>query len=877
MAFTPPNGAPNPGRIHLSFPTRSVRLKTIAAICIGGALLLAIGTGLHALIHTLDYRRIVAEIRATPMPALLLAIAATAASYGVLIGFDLSGLRYIRARVSLRVAVLASFCAYALGNAVGFGPLTGGAVRYRFYSAAGLEPGRIARLILFCTSAAATGVIGVVGVSFVLEPSRVSVLTRLAPVAILVIGLLCLAAVAAFVALCGLRRRPLTLYGYEVELPRPGLALVQLALVAADVVLSALVLWALLPALPLGSLGGGFIGFLALYALAVGVAAASHVPGGLGVFEGVVMLALAGHLPADRIAAALLVYRTVYFLGPLGLATLVLGGTELQRRFGPPIFGPARPIGRAIENLLPAVLSAFCFLSGVMLLVSGVTPAREEVLDLLALQVPLPVLEASQFLASIAGLVLLFVARGLYHRLDASWWIAFLVATANFGLVLMRGGDLDELVVLGILLAVLAAARPLFRRHACLLGQAFTLRWLLAVGAVAAAAGWVLFFAYREVPYHHDLWWQFEFDAQAPRALRAGLAVLILLFIAAMRYMFRTAPAPRFPATAAELDSARSVLRRQVRPEANLALLGDKNLLFSKPRDAFIMYGRHGRSWVALSDPVGPRSAWTELVWRFMEIAAANEGRPVFYQIRADDLALYLDCGLRVVKLGEEARIPLAGFSLKGPDRANLRNSVSRGVRDELVVEIVAQERLPGLMPELARISAGWLRSNGLREKAFSMGAFRPAFVVGQAVAVVRRGNRLIAFATILVTDEKMEAIVDLMRYLPEAPRSTMDFLFLRLIEHYQAAGFASFSLGMAPLAGFASHPQASRWQRLGHLVYSHGEHFYNFQGLRAFKDKFAPVWQPRYLAAPSGLATYLALGDAAALINGGLRGVLAR
>ena len=84
-----------------------------------------------------------------------------------------------------------------------------------------------------------------------------------------------------------------------------------------------------------------------------------------------------------------------------------------------------------------------------------------------------------------------------------------------------------------------------------------------------------------------------------------------------MRYMFRTAPAPRFPATPAELELAQNVLRRQARPEANLALLGDKNLLFSRPRDAFIMYARHGRSWVALSDPVGPRSAWTELVWRF--------------------------------------------------------------------------------------------------------------------------------------------------------------------------------------------------------------------------------------------------------------------
>jgi phosphatidylglycerol lysyltransferase len=230
-----------------------------------------------------------------------------------------------------------------------------------------------------------------------------------------------------------------------------------------------------------------------------------------------------------------------------------------------------------------------------------------------------------------------------------------------------------------------------------------------------------------------------------------------------------------------------------------------------------------------------------------------------------------------VVKLGEEAQISLDRFTLKGPERANLRNSVSRGMRDGLSVELVEKERLIDLMPELALISATWLRSNGLREKAFSLGAFRPRFVAGQNVAVVRKGNRLIAFATIMTTETKTEAVIDLMRHLPEAPRSTMDFLFVQLIERYKAEGFASFSLGMAPLAGFASHPRASRWHRLGHLVYSHGEPFYNFQGLRAFKEKFAPVWQPRYLAAPSGLATYLALGDAAALINGGIRGMLVR
>lgn len=860
-----------PGKEELALARRA-RLKSHALVAAGILLAIAVAYALKTQIHALDYSRIVAEIHRTPGRALASAAMMTIASYAALIGYDLSALRYVGARVPRSIAVLASFCAYAIGNTAGLGPLTGGAVRYRFYSAAGLRPGDIGRVILFCAVSFGLGVAAVAGASLLFEASALSALVRQPPWVLQALGSGCLAAIAGFVGLCASGRPGLALGSLRLQLPGSRLGFLQLALATADIGFSAAVLWALLPPMPIG-----FAAFAGVYAVAIVLGVASHVPAGIGVFEGGILLALGHKVPLDTLAAALLLYRAVYHLGPLALATLLLGGSELGRAFGRPFLAPTRAVARAIDRLMPALLAALTFCAGIMLLASGLTPARRRALEFLAVEVPLPLLEVSHFLASIAGLALLFVARGLFHRLDAAWWIAFLLITANLGMVLMRGGVLGEILALALILAALAAAKDQFNRRASLFSQPLSMNWVLGVGAVAAALGWLLFFAYEEVPYRHDLWWQFEIDAQAPRALRAGLAVLLLLLGAGLSYMLRLAPAIRRPPTVGDLEAAYRILRAQERADANLALLGDKSLLFSEQRDAFIMYGQHGRSWIALFDPIGPRAAWSELIWRFIETATASGGRPAFYQVRPENLSLYLDCGLRVVKLGEEAYVPLQSFSLKGPRLANLRNSVSRGERDGLEVEIVEGERLMALMPDLSEISDAWLESHAAREKGFSLGTFRPDYIARQSVAVARRHNRIIAFASLMTTDRKTEVVVDLMRHLPEAPRSTMDFLFVRLMQHFHDQGYAAFNLGMAPFSGFASHRLAPRWHRIGHLVFRHGEHFYNFQGLRAFKAKFDPVWQPRYLAAPGGLGVLMVLADAAALISGGLRGLVAR
>ncbi len=104
-----------------------------------------------------------------------------------------------------------------------------------------------------------------------------------------------------------------------------------------------------------------------------------------------------------------------------------------------------------------------------------------------------------------------------------------------------------------------------------------------------------------------------------------------------------------------------------------------------------------------------------------------------------------------------------------------------------------------------------------------------------------------------------------------------MEFLFIELMLWGQREGYRWFNLGMAPLSGLGNLPSRSRWNRLGHFLFRYGEHFYNFQGLRDYKEKFSPVWEPRYLAYPGGLALPRVLADIAALISGGFKGVVTK
>ena len=233
--------------------------------------------------------------------------------------------------------------------------------------------------------------------------------------------------------------------------------------------------------------------------------------------------------------------------------------------------------------------------------------------------------------------------------------------------------------------------------------------------------------------------------------------------------------------------------------------------------------------------------------------------------------------GLTLLKLGEEARVPLSEFSLEGAERKGLRYTYNRLNREGCSFEVQPATCLPELLPDLKRISDTWLQDRSTREKGFSLGRFDEAYLKHFPVALVRQQGRIVAFANLWCGSGQQELAIDLMRFDGQAQSGVMEYLFINLMLWGKEQGYQFFDLGMAPLSGLENRPFAPLWHRIGAAVFRHGEHFYNFEGLREYKEKFNPVWEPRYLACPGGLALPRALLNIAALISGGIKGVVGK
>ncbi|HET8772626.1 MAG TPA: bifunctional lysylphosphatidylglycerol flippase/synthetase MprF [Thermoanaerobaculia bacterium] len=829
----------------------AARRRQVLSI-LGGIVFLVALRMVFGELRNFHYRQVVAYLDALRASAIALAALFTAASYAALAFYDVAGARFAKHELPLRRVVFASFVSAAVSNTVGLSGVAGGSLRYRLYTSWGVPAREVARLIAFGAATFWLGFLTLGGAMLTLDPLT---LPRFA-------GPLLLAAPIGYLLLIP-RRRSI--------LPSPRLALVQLALGAGDWLCASLAFAALLPQGRVTAMHA-----IAVFLAAQVLGAISNLPAGVGVFEAAVFTLLRGAVPASELAGALVAYRAVYYLLPLVAAGVSLAAAEAVRRRRA-LSKIGRGVARTVSLFVPAVFSIGAFAAGVVLLVSGATPAEGLRIAWLRTTVPLPLVELAHLVGSMAGGALLLLAPGIQRRLNGAYVLAVSLLGAAIAASLLKGLDYEEATLLAVLLLALTACRREFYRRTALVDEPFTAGWILAIALAVASTVWLGFFAYRRIAYDPALWWHFSFSGDAPRFLRASLGVAVVALAFSIRKLLRAAPPEPRPSTAKDIEAGVAIATAWPAPHGLLVLTRDKLLLWNEARTAYLMYGVQGRSWVALGDPIGPRDEARELAWRFFEEADRHNAWPVFYQVRAELLPLYVELGLHLLKLGEEARVDAQAFSRAGNARKALRHTVQKLECDGVTLELVDGARVHEHLPELRRVSDDWLAAKSTREKRFSVGFFDEQYLSRLPMALVRKGEELVAFANVWGDDAREELTVDLMRHTPAAPQGVMDFLFVRLIEHARVAGYRWFNLGMAPLSGVEARAQGPLWGRVAALGVEHGSHFYNFQGLRQYKSKFGPVWTPVFLASPGGMRVPLILTDIASLISGGVRGILGR
>jgi phosphatidylglycerol lysyltransferase len=841
------------------------RLRAALPAVVGLVLFFAALAVLRTELRAITWHGLTTDLSNIPAWHLAFAVFLTAINYGVLTGYDFLAFAYLGKHLPPRRVAMTSFLAYAISNNVGFAMLSGASIRYRFYTRWGITAEQLSRIVFSYVVTFWLGLLLVGGLSLARSPlPRDLGLPMVSVVAPL--GWLLMLISIGYIAAAALQFGPIRLRHVQLPLPSAPLALAQLAISVLDWTIAATVLFVLLPpgAVPFLALLGAF-----LAAQLLGLA--SHVPGGVGVFEGLMVLLLKPFMSSTDLLPALIAYRAVYYLLPLAVATVGLVADELHQRRS-----QAAQLGAAVEwlteELAPRLLAAFTFLAGVVLLASGATPAAPGRLSVLSRVLPLGVIELSHFAGSVVGAALLLLSQGLARRLDAAHTFTALALAAGIVASLLKGADYEEAMILGAVLLVVWRARPAFDRRAAFFETRFSAGWIMAVTAAVGASLWLGLFAFKHVEYSNDLWWQFELHGEASRMLRAtvGASITLLLFGVARLIGYASHEAPR--PTDAELKTAADVIAGQTATAPNLVFLRDKALLFDDARSGFVMYGVQGRTWAALGDPVGPPHRFGALVRRFLERCDDFGGVPVFYEVVGEHLHRYADVGLTFVKLGEAARVDLTTFTTEGGRGKKFRNALTRLEREHASFRVVPAEQVACVMDQMRTVSEDWLERHAAAEKGFSLGFFSPEYVARFPVAVIERDSRIVAFANLWPGAQRVELSVDLMRYDHGAPKDVMDALFVHTMLWGREQGYQWFSLGMAPLSGFEQSPVAPLWNRLASFLYRHGETVYNFQGLRAFKGKFDPIWEPRYLAYPGGLRLPRVLADVSALIAGGYR-----
>lgn len=771
-------------------------------------------------LSSIDIRSTRAELSNAKPGPLLYGLGCTVASLAVMGLYDVLAFRNTpaltrRHRWRLGVAI------FAWTNFLTLGPIGGPALRLYFYRRAGMETGAVVRGLSSMYTGMFGGLIAWLTAVFLplgdrpwTYPARLAVALLIAPLVAKGAGML-------------LRR--VKRLGIEAD-ANPPLGRLSLVSVVdwmgfyATFVLTAHAVGLVQPVLSL--VKAVLLGHIA--------GAASMIPGGIGGADVVWMsLGIKQGVSPNVAAAHVVLFRTVFYILPWAVSLLALY-IVFAGRWGPAIRWQRR------------ILAGAVVLNAAFLLGSAATPAIHTRLRFVDAFVPLGAQEASHGVAVLAAAIMLFLFRGLLRGYRSAFLIAGAALGASVIAHLLKGADFEESIVSLVMLILLLGARKAFRRS----GRV-PMGWELTA---AAAVGSVAFFlivglvAFRRIPDDTNLW--LTSHEQWARFLR-GAAVLGGV---ALAFVVRQAVMPvrmRVYAPPEEIDLCTAFIRKYGDRASPLNVAcGDKAVWRWQDR-GLVLYQRHGDKMIVLGDPVLRDAGEEDDCLAALHTFALDEDLDLtFYQVSGKLLEHLHDFGYTFYKLGEEALVPIAGYSLNEPAKHALRKTTRRVEAVGVAFDVLAPPHPSSVIDQAREISDAWLEEKGVREMQFSVGYFSPEYLQRFPLGVCRGPDgTMLSFANLMGARPGTEMTFDLMRYRPGSVDGLMEYMVVRVCQWGADQGYSTLNLGMSPLFEVGEHKRANLTERLSRLIYEHGERVYNYRGLQTFKNKFKPVWEPRFMA----------------------------
>ena len=468
---------------------------------------------------------------------LLASLGLMVVNYAILVGYDWLALVGIGKRLAVSRVTLVSFVGQAVSY--NFGALLGGStVRFRFYSAWGFSPMEFVRLVLMLAITFWVGALGLVGAIFIVAPPVIPAelahfmpTTDMRPLGFILFGI-----AMSYLVVCKFVHKPVHVFGKEFAFPPFKIAVAQALVAGADLIAAGACLYVLLPDVTVS-----FIEFLPTYLMGMVAVVLSHVPGGAGVLEVVIL-----HLTtADRqgVLAALLCFRVIYYLLPLLIAAVIFAVYEIRSQTQQ-ASGVLHDAGRWMRAFSPSIMACAVFAVGTLLCFFVVLPLSSSSAAALAKLEPLGVLEISHMLAALTGVLLLFLAPGLQHRQSMAFRVILVTLACAMVAVLLCSMSWILSLLIGVVFFCVLAIRRRCRRPSSVWKLRINPPWFLGALVIMGCAMSLGLIIHRSDPSDPTLWLAAGYAADSPRLMRT-LGAEVLLFMGLVLGYLRTAPLRR--------------------------------------------------------------------------------------------------------------------------------------------------------------------------------------------------------------------------------------------------------------------------------------------------------------------------------------------